>query len=431
MKQREIMNKVVDLYNDEETIVDIMALTDRYVPTAVKEYVYHVNTRLHKAATVDAAGALEPAVGANSVIPLTAGSVKPRVGDTMLTPGRNRSYVSAVSGNNITVKPINEDNIAHEALVSGDQLVFFSNAYAEGTGSEIGYKWPTLQYENNIQIIKGKFSVTDIGAFEKVEVVFEGKPYYYIKGVKDVFGRFKMDIAYAILLGERSKGLADANGNAVHTTQGLEPAIRGNGTNLPLRTDSFINFENDFKAFTRAFDQARGPAEYWLLNGPDISNYFDDWLTQKEGLKHGGIVYNSFNGISPEGSKNRAVQLGFDSFRIYDRTWHKKKMPALDNIELTAAQGHTYPNTSFMIPADKVKTQYDSEYKDRFRIRYFEPPKAFGLNVNRTDQYHEVLTGGLAPQPTNDIMELNVTYTTWQGTEFLGLEHFGINQFAG
>lgn len=90
MKSREIMNKVVDLFNEEETIVDIMELCDRYVPTAVKEYVYHANTRLHAAAIVDAAGAAQPAAGAQSVIPLTAGSVKPIVGMMMLTAGRHR-----------------------------------------------------------------------------------------------------------------------------------------------------------------------------------------------------------------------------------------------------------------------------------------------------------------------------------------------------
>ena len=425
MKQREIMNKVVDLFNEEETIVDIMDLCDRYVPTAVKEYVYHVNTRLHAAATVAAAGATQPAAGAQSVVPLTAGSIKPIVGSMMLTSTRHRSVVTAVSGDNVTVKPLSASVIAHAALVSGDKVTFFSNAYADGTGANIGYKWPTIPYENNIQIIKQKYSVTDIAAFEKVEVMFEGKPYYYIKGVNDIFGRFKMDIAYAILLGEKGS-FTDAGGNTVYTTQGLEKATRGSGTSLQLRTDSTSNFRTDFRAFNRAFDKARGPLEYWALCGPDMGNYFDDWLTELEGVKAGGVVYNSFNGID---GKKRAIQLGFDSFKIYDRTFHKKKMPALDNPEITAATSFTYPNTVFFIPGDKVKTQYDSEKKDRFRIRYFEAPDDTGLTVNRTDQYHEVLTGGLAPVPTSDVMELNVTFTTWQGTEFVGLEHFGINTF--
>ena len=425
MKQREIMNKVVDLFNEEETIVDIMDLCDRYVPTAVKEYVYHANTRLHAAATVAVAGAAQPAAGATSVVPLTSGSVKPIVGSMMLTAGRHRSVVTAVSGDNVTVKPLSGSTIAHAALASLDKVTFFSNAYAEGTGANIGYKWPTIQYENNIQIIKQKYSVTDIAAFEKVEVEFEGEPYYYIKGVNDVFGRFKMDIAYAILLGEKGS-FTDASGATVYTTQGLEKATRGSGTNLALRVDTTANFRTDFRSFNRAFDQARGPLEYWALCGPDMGNYFDDWLTELEGVKAGGVVYNSFNGMD---GKKRAIQLGFDSFRIYDRTFHKKKMAALDNPQITAATSFTYPSTVFFIPGDKVKTQYDAEKKDRFRIRYFEAPAAKGLTVNRTDQYHEVLTGGLAPTPTSDVMELNTTFTTWQGTEFVGLEHFGINTF--
>lgn len=425
MDQREILNKVLDLYDEEETIVDIMQALKRYVPTSQTTFNYHVNTRVHAAATV-AAEEAAPSAGAATDVVLTAGSVKPRVGDMMLTPGRNRSLVTAVSGNTVTVKPINSASIAHELLAANAQVTFFSNAYAEGTSVSAGYIYPTLQYANSTQIFKGDFSVTDLQAMTQVEVEFKGQPYYFIKGQHDALKRFKMDVAYGLLLGEKSVGLTDAAGKAVLTTQGLEKTIRGNGIDLPLDTSTTANFQDDFKDFNRALDQARGPMEYMMWNGPTISNYFDDWLTEKEGIKAGGVVYNTFNGI---GGKERAIQLGFDSFRIYDRTFHKKKLYALDNPELTAATGFTYPDTMMLIPANKIKTEYDAETKDRLRVRYLETttPVNAGVNTAYGNGFYEILTGGLAPVATSKEMRLDISYTSWQGLEVLGAEHFAIN----
>jgi UDP-2,3-diacylglucosamine pyrophosphatase LpxH len=426
MDQREILGQVLDLYDEMDTIVDVMMETGRFVVSDQETFYYHVNERLHKAAT--SAGILaQPAAGAASTVALTAGSVKPRVGDIMLTPGRYRSLVTAVSGNDVTVKPLNDASIAHEALTATTKLTFFSNAYAEGTDVNGGYIYGTSLYSNNIQIIKGEFSVTDLQAMTKVEVEFEGKNYYFIKGQADAFNRFKMDVAYAWLLGEKSNNLTDANGKKVLTTHGLEKSVRGSGINLPLATNDFATFEANFRSFNRAIDQARGPKEYWMWNGPDISNYIDDWLTQKEGLKAGGIQYNSFGASNP---KQRSVDLGFDSFKIYNRTFHKKTLDALDNIELTAAAGFTYPSTMFLIPATKIKCNHSGEMKDRFRVRYLEAPQNSGVNVASSKEYYEVLTGGLAPVPTSNTMELNISYQTWQGPEFLGLEHFAVNTLS-
>jgi hypothetical protein len=423
MDQREILGQVLDLYDELDTIVDVMQETGRFVVSDQETFIYHVNERLHRAAT--SAGILaQPAAGAASTVALTAGSVKPRVGDIMLTPGRFRSLVRAVSGNNITVVPLNSTLVAHEALTATTRLTFFSNAYAEGTNVNGGYVYDTTQYSNNIQIIKGQFSVTDLQAMTKVEVEFQGKNYYFIKGQADAFNRFKMDVAYTWLLGERSNNLTDANGNRVLTTQGLERAVRGSGINLPLSLSDFPTFESNFRAFNRGLDQARGPKEYWMWNGANVSNYFDDWLTQKEGLKDGGIQYNSFGSSNP---KQKSVDLGFDSFKIYNRTFHKKTLDAFDNIELTAATGFTYPNSMYMIPATKVKCDHSGEMKDRFRVRYLEAPQNSGVNVASSKEYYEVLTGGLAPIPTSSTMELNIAYQTWQGPEFLGLEHFAVN----
>ena len=427
MDQREILGSVLDIYDEMNQLVDIMEMTGKYVPTATDEYHLHVNTRLSETAEVDDVEAL-PTVGVATNIVLKTGSVMPRVGDLMLTPGRYRAYVDSVTGTTISVKPANVLNPAHEAFAGGELVTFFSNGYGEATGAEDGFVYPTSTQSNNIQIIKGKFSVSDLEATTKVEVEFDGKPYYMIKGAADAFNRYRMDVAFAWLYGERSSGLTNtASGKNIPLTHGLEKSVREHGTVLPLvMSGTMAAFEEDFYDFNRAIDQARGPKEYWQWNGADVNNFFDDWLATKEGLKDGGIVYNSFNG---KDGKERSVQWGFDSFKIWGRTWHKKPIDAFDNIKVSAATGHSYPTTSIMIPMNKVMTDHNKDRVDRFRIRYKEAPKGARLGLNNTKEYYEVVTGGLSENQTDDVMKMEVTWNTWQGAEFTGLEHFAINTF--
>lgn len=422
LKQREILKNLLDIWDDEQTIVDIMEATGRYQVSKSKDFHFYVNQRLHSAGELGA-DEIAPAAGAATDVVLTAGSVKPRVNDIMMTAGGYRSFVRAVSGNTVTVFPVNNSEIAHESLVTGDKVTFFSNAYAEGTGVSPGYIYGVDKYTNNIQIIKGDYSVTDLEAYTRVELEFEGKNYYFIKGMDDAFKRFKMDIAYTFLLGQKSLNLTDADGKTVYTTQGLEKAIRGNGVVLPLDTSTFDNFRATFKTFNRGLDQARGPKEYWQWVGADIDNYIDDWLGQLTETVNGGLVYNSFGKGDP---RQKSIDLGFKSYHIYGRTHHKRRIDALDNPEITAAEGFPYPDMLFMIPTGKVKCQGTSEMVERFRIRYLESTAPVRPLQTGKTKYHEILTGGLAPVPTNKEMRLDATYTTWQGPEYYGLEHFGI-----
>ena len=422
MDKREILNKVLDIYDDKVTVTQLLRELNRYVPTVNKVYTYHVNTRVHAAATVNA-GVAQPVAGADSTIALTAGSVKPRKRDIMLTAGRFQAIVTAVSGNNITVRPVDDSLVAHEAFLGGEKVSFFSNAYPEGSGVEAGYIHKTLPRQNNIQIIKGDYSATDIAIFNQQETLFDGKPHYFIKGQHDAFLRFESDVAYALLLQRRSANLT-VDSEDTMTTHGLEPTVRDNGLELNLDTSDYDLFRTDFNAFNRAIDQKRGPGEYWGWLGPDMNNFVDDWLGQITEAKAGAVVYNSFNGI---GGKTRAIELGFDSFHIYGRTWHKKACDAFDHTEITAADGMTYPWTFLAIPQTKIKCEHDNEMKERLRVRYYEAPPSRHLSLGASKEYHEVITGGLAPVPTNKEMRMDISYTTWQGLEVLGVEHFAIN----
>lgn len=424
--QREILKDVLDIFDEMNQVVDIMEAMGKYVVTSQEEYNLHVNTRLSQTAEVAGAEAA-PSAGATTDIVVTAGSVKPRLNDILLSPARNRMYVTAVVGNTITVKPVNEDLAAHEEFTGGELLANISMAYPEGSDIQKGYIYPTSVQSNNIQIIRGEFSTTDLQAATKQEVEFQDQPYYMIKGVEDAFNEMRLKVAFTWIFGERSKGLTNAAGDPILATHGLEKSVIDHGVVLPLDSaDTNADFEADFYAMSRAIDQVRGPKEYWMWNGPDVNNKFDDWLGTRDGYTNGGVVYNSFSGIGAD-AKKRAVEWGFDSFKQYGRTWHKKPLEAFDNLEVSVPAG--YPKTSIMIPMNKVKVDHNSGMIDRFRIRYLEAAKDNRLGLNRTDQYYEIVDGGLASAPTNQEMKFRVSWTTHQGPEFAGLEHFAINTF--
>lgn len=42
-------------------------------------------------------------------------------------------------------------------------------------------------------------------------------------------------------------------------------------------------------------------------------------------------------------------------------------------------------------------------------------------------EYMEITTGGLAPYPTSHTLNFAQSYTSYQGCEYAGLEHFGKN----
>ena len=54
LDQREILNKVLDITNEELSFIDVMELTGRSKPTSVPEYHHFVNEELYVLATVTA-----------------------------------------------------------------------------------------------------------------------------------------------------------------------------------------------------------------------------------------------------------------------------------------------------------------------------------------------------------------------------------------
>lgn len=134
LDQREILNKVLDITNEESSFLDIMELTGRSAPTSVPTYHHFVNEELYVLATVTAVtGSTTTSVTAT--IDATAWAYV-NAGELVLFPDGKVGYVFSKSGSNVVVKSVDASTLT---LAPADKISFFSNAAGEGSLSpEIG-----------------------------------------------------------------------------------------------------------------------------------------------------------------------------------------------------------------------------------------------------------------------------------------------------
>jgi hypothetical protein len=325
-------------------------------------------------------------------------------------------YVSAISSATdfvLTVKPVNSAD-AIPAATTGSKLSFMSNAYAEGTGSNQMRKSDLIKRSNKLQIFKTKTSITDIAYGSKIEVEFKGKPYYFLKQQHDAYLKHRMDILYSILFGRESAGLTDAAGNAINTTRGLRDTIaNAGGISSSTGTGNAVSLA-DLSALSRLMDANRCPSEYLLWAGADFDNAFDTSITAATQFVNGAINYASFGG-----KKEVALALGVNSLSAYGRTFHKKRLNALSHPQITSVGGATvFSKEAYLVPAGKIKVEQGGGQVDRMMMRYLEMPD--GVN----SRFREKMLGGLAPTPTSDTDTLDIVYSSIEGLETVGNEHF-------
>lgn len=416
LEQREILKDVLDIYDEEASMLDLMDWTGKTKPTAQTEYFTVENNFLYALATVKTAYTAGAAGASASIVCTGATSVKPVLNELILFANGIVGFVSAIDSATdftITVKPVNSADVI-PSLAVGAKLSFASNAYAEGTGANQMRKSDLIKRSNKLQIFKTKTTVTDIAYGSKIEVEFKGKPYYFLKQQHDAYLKHRMDILYAILFGRESAGLTDVDGRVINTTRGLRDTIvNAGGITTNTATGGTIAL-SDLSSLSRLMDANRCPSEYLLWAGADFDNTFDTNITASTQFINGAINYASFNG-----QKDVAIALGVNSISAYGRTFHKKRLNALSHPQVTStATNSSFTKEAYLIPAGKIKVEQGGGQIDRMQIRYLE----MANGVNST--YVERITGGLAPIPTDDTDTLNVTYRSIQGLETAGNSHF-------
>jgi hypothetical protein len=412
LDQREILNKVLDITNEEYSFMDIMELMGRSKPTSVPEYHHFVNEEMYVLGTVSAVTGSGTALVTATIDATAFANVN--VGELVLFPAGSVGYVTGKpSANNITIRSVDGTNLT---LVATNKISFFSNAAGEGSLSPAAKRWGITKYANQVQIFKGKFEVTDVQKASKVEVDFQGKPYYMYKGQHDSLMKFRDDIAAALLFGRKSTTkfsdasptLVDAESKPIQTTMGLDQYVTTLGSDLSLLTAGSLALA-DIKALIQLLNRNRSPKEYFLFVGTTQNIYWDD-------------VFNNLgnSAILSQGARfqieGRDIELGIDKIKIYGTTFYKKHLPILDHKNIiNFTGGYNAKDAAYGVPYTKVKT-IDGGMEDRLQVRYM-------LEGNTDFKYREILLGGLAPVPTNERSVLEVHYSSIQGLEMLDAQN--------
>jgi hypothetical protein len=411
LDQREILNKVLDITNEELSFIDVMELTGRSKVTSVPEYHHFVNEELYVLATVTAVTgsgttAVTATIDATSYAYVTPGEL------VLFTNGKVGMVKSKAATTNIVVHSVDGTNIT---LTAADKVSFFSNANGEGSLSPAAKRWGVTKYANQVQIFKGKFEVTDVQKASKVEVEFQGKPFYMYKGQHESLMKFRADISAAMIFGKKSTTkfadanpvLVDAESKPVQTTMGLDQYATTLGKDLSLLTSGSVALA-DIKALTQTLNVDRAPQEYFLFVGTAQNILWDD-------------LFNNLgnSALLSQGARfqiaGRQIELGIDTIKIYGRTYYKKFLPILDHKNIVNfTGGYNAKDAAYGVPASKIKTN-DGQMVDRMQVRF--------MAEGGTDfKYREILLGGLAPVPTSERSVLEIHYESIQGLEILGAQ---------
>lgn len=411
LDQREILNKILDITNEESSFLDVMELTGRATPTAVPTYHHFVNEELYVIGTVSAVSG-SGSTQVTATVDSTAYNATNK-GELVLFPAKEVGIVVNKSGSELVIKSVDATNLT---LVATNKLAFFSNAAGEGSGSPDSKRWNPTKYYNQVQIFKQKYEITDIQKASKVEVDFNGKPYYMLKGQHESLMKFRGDISAAMIAGKMSvtqfsdanPSLVDTDGNAIQTTAGLDQYVTSYGILKSLLTAGELNLE-DMESLVQSLSAERAPKEYFLFVGTSKNILFDNFFNS---LGNGAILSQA---ARFDVGKN--LDLGIDSVKIYGYTFHKKLLPILDHKRIFNFAGSSaFKDYAYGAPATKQKT-VDGQMVDRIGVRYMAGD---GLDL----KYREILLGGLAPVPTNEKSVLEVHYSSVQGLEILGANHF-------
>ncbi len=446
MDQRDYLNEVLDITNEQATMVDALELTGRTKTTKVPEYIHTENVQLFKPCIITSLSATAGRFGLSAGHPVdftlvTTLNTFPVVGELAMFQNKKVGIVTVANTSSglITVTPLG--TAGNTNILSGvgtpiantQTVIFFSGAFGEGSDDPTTRKAEWAVSKNTVQIIKEAGEVTELQKVSQFEVKYDGKNYIMYKVQMDALNRLKLKISNALTFGYKSKSgvngaVYDASNNQVYTTQGLRPHIlAGDGTDkltggVTQQVAGAIA-KTDYRALFRGLDKKQAPKEYWAYVGGDLRADTDDLFASGLGTAAGvGLQYSiDFSSFGKGDAKKRAIDLGFDSIRIYGRTVHFSTMPLLDHTGLFGATGFDFGYEGYFIPCDKIKIDGGSGMQDRMVMRYMD-----GGGQHNFGQYHEAVTGKLAPTPTNSKSVLHVSYEAIVGLHVCGTDHFGM-----
>lgn len=420
LEVRQMLRQLIDIQDDEYTMFDYLNFTNKVanVPVGNVEYFHFLNSSLYATAEVKLAYTAGAAGATASITLLGSAGVTPLVGEIVTFPNGVNGLITAVSAAAdpvITVKAAT--GVIIPSLDIAAKLIFTTNAHGEGAGTSSVMRTSAITKRSNyIQKFKTFFSETDLSGGTEIELEFMGKRYIFYKQQYEAMRKHELDIANAGYIGAKSNSMTDAVGRTVYTTEGLRNAIiNGGGVSHSTATNNVFAPLDDLLSLSEQLDAQRCPTHYTMWASQKYDNAVDKGVANTTAFAGGGINYAAYNG-----NDQIAIAMGSKQLSMYGYTFDKHRFSAAQHTKLYAATGYTaFLDEAYLIPVGKIKTHASNGATvDRIRVRYM------GFHGDDSKRYNEVYTGGLVPTPTDNRDVFEVTYSSNQGFEFVGTEHF-------
>jgi len=423
LDQRDINPNLIDVARDSY-FTDIMKVVNRYKEAKVPIYNHFVNNDVFATATISS---VSSGYGTSRMtVVLTSGTGGyARVGDLVRISNTNSvgrqariMTVTSVSGvDTIVLQSV--DNTPLFAATN-DTITFQSNSFGEKSDSPASRRYPVTRYVNQVQIFREADEITDVQKVSKIELTVEGQPYYtpiqHIYKLKALNGFISAQMIAGVqsttLFSDSNPVLADANGNPIQTTMGLDQYITTYGISDSAATVGTMTF-SDADAIIDNFLANKAPLQQIGWMGSLARRPWDVWL---KNLGSSGV--NSVR-LNIDG---REVDLMVDKLSYGNAEFEFVHLPMFDHPELfpygivPEMVGSTY-----FTPKDKVQVE-GGGMEPRIQIRYLPKPMAGG-NTTSNGIISEWNTGALAPIPTSSVMVWHTDWYTNQGLEVLGAKH--------
>jgi hypothetical protein len=332
------------------------------------------------------------------------------------------------------------------AAMNGVKLSAFSNAQEEGSVEPGTRRWSVNSLQNRVQIFRNAIKITDVQNASKIELEFNGKPYILPYEMIQGLQKHRGDISLAMWLGEVSNTLfADVDGPTatatppylqgetgygVQTTRGMDSYITNYGINDSVTTAGTFTL-SDLSDLEAQLTAVRAPMEYMIAGSNPavavISDFLKNLPSAGQTITNNATPTANTNGYYKSGVNSgilsvngREIDLQAEKFMHGGYTYNLKAFKVLSNTDVINYTGGPIAKSIYFLPMGKVKT-VGGGMNDYFRYKYMAQPAPGTGSVETA----ELMTGALAPTPTNQEQSLTVSWTS-----NMGLEVFAPNKFA-
>lgn len=420
---REINKFVTDVYN-EDALTDILGWADRKMPTKQPFYSTFINESLFKQIIPS------NVVGSGTTsltLTLTAATsgitkVQDEIKFVDNTVGIVYSVSTASGIDTVVVKSVSGANIT---CSNSDKLAVMSIAMGERADAPQNERFGVTRYFNKYQIFAITSEITDVQNASTVEVEFNGQNKYIVKDHIEKTIKLKGQINAAFWGGDMSTTLfSDTNpiltdqnivsggggGGAVQTTRGVDKYIELYGISAAASGYNANSFSlDDLGAMADFLTAARAPLDYLVVGGKASRRIVDNCLKNlgSSGVTSVRLVVDG-----------KELDFNVDKVSYSGYNWNFATMPILDHPVLFSQT--VIAKSLYYIPYNKQVKVVGGGYDPAIRVRYVPNQSKYGNEL-----IGEAHGGALSPvNPNGYVQEWKTVWTTMQGLECLGVQHF-------